>query len=134
MPERRGPAALASRALLAVRVWRAYARVQLEMRRRPLQEIVPRLRRPTRRHPAHPPVRIGRAIRGCLRVGSRRPRCLIVSLVMLRVLHEQGVEGDLVIGLPERPEGPEAHAWIEIEGRDVGPPPGRGDNIELMRY
>ena len=133
MPERRGLAAYVARAGLALRVWRAYGLVLVEMRRRPLQEVVYRLRRPVRRRRAHPAPRVSRAVRRCLSIGPRRPRCLVSSLVMLRVLHEQGIEGALVIGLPEAAGGPEAHAWIEVGGRDVGPPPGRGDNIEMMR-
>lgn len=40
----------------------------------------------------------------------------------------------LVIGLPEEPVDERAHAWVELEGRDVGPPPGRGNHVELARY
>ena len=28
----------------------------------------------------------------------------------------------------------DAHAWIEMEGHDIGPPPGKGDHEELARY
>jgi hypothetical protein len=53
---------------------------------------------------------------------------------MFRILREQGDEPVLVIGLPEDAENHIAHAWIELGGRDVGPPPGRGDHQELARY
>jgi hypothetical protein len=53
--------------------------------------------------------------------------------VLYRLLREDGFEPVLVIGTPQEAESPMAHAWIEVSGYDVGPPPGRGAHQELMR-
>ncbi len=59
---------------------------------------------------------------------------MLLSLVLFRLLREQGTEAEVVIGLPQHAKDKNAHAWVEVGGVDVGPPPGRGDNIELVRY
>ena len=56
------------------------------------------------------------------------------SLVLYRLLREQGDDAELVIGLPQTPADKDAHAWVELAGRDVGPPPGRGPHEELARF
>jgi hypothetical protein len=53
---------------------------------------------------------------------------------LFRLLHEQGDEAELVIGLPAAAATKDAHAWVEINGVDVGPPPGRGSHEVLARY
>jgi hypothetical protein len=53
---------------------------------------------------------------------------------LYRLLRAQGDPAELVIGLTELPESPDAHAWIELDGRDIGPLPGRGHHRELARY
>jgi hypothetical protein len=109
--------------------------VHTRLRRSRLPEVVSELRvveaeRPYRLDPR----RLGRIIYRMLRVGDRRARCLINALVLFRLLHEQGREPELVIGLPESPEDISAHAWIELDGEEVGPPPGRGVHQEFARY
>jgi hypothetical protein len=54
--------------------------------------------------------------------------------VTFRMLHEQGDPAELVLGLPERPEDKDAHAWVEVDGYDIGPPPGGAGYVELARY
>ena len=54
--------------------------------------------------------------------------------MLFRLLRAQGEEPELVIGLPLEPRDRDAHAWIELAGRDVGPPPGKGRHVELARY
>jgi hypothetical protein len=66
-------------------------------------------------------------------VGRHRPRCLINALVLFRLLREQGEAAILVIGLPEVATDERAHAWVEVDGRDVGPPPGGRGYRELAR-
>jgi hypothetical protein len=56
------------------------------------------------------------------------------ALVLFRLLREQGDAAELVIGLPENPGGKDAHAWVELEGVDVGPPPGRSGHDEMARF
>jgi hypothetical protein len=62
------------------------------------------------------------------------PRCLTAALVLYRLLREQGESAELVVGLPREPLDKTAHAWIEVDGVDVGPPPGRQGHEELARY
>jgi len=119
---------------LLTRIWVSYLRVVL-MSRRPLPEQVKVLRaRPMRRSRPVRPDRLGRAIHRGLRVGSIAPRCLPKALVMFEILHEQGAAPELVIGLPKQPSSHEAHAWVELNSVDVGPPPGRSGYEELARY
>lgn len=121
------------RTALAIRVWRSYARVRWNLRRRPLPDLVSRLgRAPTTID--LPPERLGRAVQKALTIGSRQPRCLIASLVLYDLLRGERRDVELVIGLPGSPTTKDAHAWIEIDGEDVGPPPGRGTHRELARY
>jgi Transglutaminase-like superfamily len=49
-------------------------------------------------------------------------RCLVRSLVLLRLLSEQGVAGQVVLAV--RRESAEAHAWVEVEGAPVSTPAG----------
>jgi hypothetical protein len=53
---------------------------------------------------------------------------------LFRLLREQGDPAELVIGLPDAAADHEAHAWVEVDGRDVGPPPGRGQHEPLARF
>ena len=80
------------------------------------------------------PVGLGRAVWKALSPGPLRARCLPVALVHYRLLIEQGFPAEVVIGLPDKAEAPDAHAWVEVEGVDVGPPPGRGGRTALARY
>ena len=69
-----------------------------------------------------------------LRIGGIRPRCLYNALVLYRLLREQGDQAVLVIGLPPTAANEEAHAWVELSGYDVGPPPGRNGHEPLARF
>jgi hypothetical protein len=124
-----GKAAIAGRAILL------FAIVRLRLRSRPLPELIEelgRVDRPT--GPRARPVRVGRIVARTLAVGPVRARCLHTSLVLYRLLREQGDAAVLVLGLPQEPRDKDAHAWVEIDGRDIGPPPGRGTHEELARY
>ena len=54
--------------------------------------------------------------------------------MLYRLLRRQGDPAELVIGLPASPRDKDAHAWVELDGRDVGPFPGRNGHVELARY
>jgi hypothetical protein len=69
-----------------------------------------------------------------LRIGPYRPRCLTRSLVLFRLLRQQGDPAELVLGLPAVARDHNAHAWVELDGGDVGPPPGKGEHVEIARY
>jgi hypothetical protein len=65
-------------------------------------------------------LRLGSYVGRILRVLPTDSRCLIRSLVTVRVLQRRGIESRLAIGV--RPGPPfEAHAWVEHEGRPVLP-------------
>ena len=120
------------RVVLLWRVWTTAARIRLLMRH-PIADVVARLDVPGDRTPTATAL-LSRAVSRGLRIGPWRPRCLLRSLVLYRLLREQGHEAELVIGLPDRAKSPDAHAWVEVDGRDVGPWPGRKGYEVLTRY
>jgi hypothetical protein len=126
---------LREKVTLALRVWMWFARVTVRVRRQPLPRLVAQLSAvgdgtPRRRY--GPPT-LARAVDRSLRVGTHRPRCLLNALVLYRLLREEGDPVELVIGLPEQAEDERAHAWVELDGRDVGPPPGQAGHLEMAR-
>jgi hypothetical protein len=126
---------LRAKAGLALRIWALLARVLYGLRREPLPGFVARLGRPgAQRGSRLSPERLSRAVDRSLRVGDRRPRCLVNALVLYRLLREQGDDAELVVGLPARPTDKDAHAWVELDRVDVGPPPGRSGHEELARF
>lgn len=104
-------------------------------RRKPLADTIETLRS---RPPASPidqePRQLGRSVVKALRVGRMQPRCLTLALIHMSLLNDNGTPGQLVIGLPDAARSPRAHAWIEVDGVDIGPPPGRHGHQELVRY
>lgn len=120
---------------LAIRVWLTFGWIVVAGRRHPLPELVRRLDRPAVR-PVRPlqPSRLSRINYRLLRLGPYRPRCLHRALVHFRLLRLQGGTPELVIGLGDRSTTPDAHAWVELDGVDVGPPPGRSEHRVLARY
>jgi Transglutaminase-like superfamily len=128
------PLALRAKAGLALRIWSLYPRVVVGLRREPLPAFIARLGEVERRRTPLSPDRLARAVDRSLRLGERQPRCLVSAAVLYRLLHEQGDRAELVVGLPQTPADKEAHAWVELGGVDVGPPPGRGTHEELARF
>ncbi|HEX2044595.1 MAG TPA: lasso peptide biosynthesis B2 protein [Gaiellaceae bacterium] len=125
----------AAKLRLALRIWVRYVAVRRIVRRVPLPEMVAELEPPRRKAtPRHPPARLSRAVHRCLRLGGREATCLVRSLVLFRLLREQNDPAELVIGLAPRGSDPFAHAWVELNGHDVGPPPGRGRTAPLARF
>jgi hypothetical protein len=123
-----------AKAMLALQIYAAYGRVHVELRFHPLPQAVTRLGRRGRRKVELEPVRLGRIVFGLLRLGRKRARCLYTSLVLFKLLRQEGVAAELVIGLPREPRDKDGHAWIEIDRVDVGPPPGGSRHEELARY
>jgi hypothetical protein len=64
--------------------------------------------------------RLGRAADRVIGVLPKDGRCLITSLVVVRVLARRSVDATVVIGV-RNTDGFEAHAWVEFEGRAVLP-------------
>jgi hypothetical protein len=120
---------------LAARIWLRFVHVSVRVRREPLPAFVARLAAVDGAQPrSRLPVRLlARAVDRSLRVGRHRPYCLINALVLFRLLREQGDRAVLVIGLPELPTDERAHAWVELDGHDVGPPPGSIGHREMAR-
>ena len=123
------------RTRLAFRIWRRYVVVKVQLSRQPLAESIQTLRD---RRPASPidqgPQQLGRSVVRALTVGRIQPRCLTLALIHMTLLEDNRIPNQLVIGLPKDPRSPRAHAWIEIDGIDIGPPPGRHGHEELVRY
>lgn len=120
---------------LAALVWYDFLAVTLGLRRQGLAPLVKRLRTsPRLRIRPLRPRRLGAIVDRVLGLGPFRPRCLVLSLVLFRLLQRQGTPSELVIGLAPEATSHEAHAWVEVEGEDVGPPPGRMGHGELARY
>jgi hypothetical protein len=128
------PTSALDRLRLLWRVWWSAAVAVVMLSRHRLPEVVARLAQRPAGPAKYPPQLLSRAVTRGLRIGRRRPRCLIRSLVLVQLLQAQGERPTLVIGLADKPHSPDAHAWIELDGADVGPWPGRGAHQPLARY
>lgn len=118
-----------------MQVLAAYSLVRSRVHREALPSFVERIcASSTRPRDHHPPARLSRAVHRSLRLGRRQPTCLVSSLVLFKLLREQGDPAELVIGLPANPTDKDAHAWVELKGVDVGPPPGRSGHAEMARF
>ena len=130
-----GPLPRRTRMALAARSVRYYLSVRLAVRRRPLPALASQIAETPRRRQQQLPARqLGWAVDRTLRVGSHRDRCIFNALVLYRLLREQGDQAELVIGLPSSPVSKDAHAWVELDGVDVGPPPGRAGHEAMARF
>lgn len=121
---------------LALRMWGLLFVAKLAISIAPLPRVVDYLLRPPRRicTPRLDPLQLSRINERVFRLGPIHARCLTRSLVHLRCLCTQGDRGELVIGLPPTVHTSDAHAWVELDGRVVGPPPGTAGHVEFVRY
>lgn len=124
---------LIDKVMLLGRIWRTAAQVQVALWRHPLPDVAVALRAPEN-GVRTPTALLSHAVSRGLRIGPWRPRCLLRSLVLYRLLRAQGEEAQLIIGLRDQPTSSDAHAWVELAGRDVGPVPGGTGYQELTRY
>jgi Transglutaminase-like superfamily len=120
-----------SRLAWLFRLWLEFGQVVLVVRRRPLPGTVGSMG-PARPHPD--PLWLSRLVDRRLRLGSKRPRCLLRALVLARLLRRCGACAQVVIGLTPESSTKDAHAWVELDGADIGPWPGRTGHVELVRY
>lgn len=121
----RTPLPLATRLRIAARIWRSFLTIALRDPREPLPQFVARFGQvDARRRDRIAPARLKGAVLRVLRLGPWRPTCLANALVLFRLLREQGDAAELVIGLPAEARNHEAHAWVELDGKDLGPFPG----------
>jgi hypothetical protein len=116
---------------LAMEIVLAYVKARWYLWRRPLPDVVARLRRVEPRIPVRDPllgdqgVRLGRAVTRTLRPLPTDSRCLVRSLVLLRLLARRGVSAAVVIAArPAQTDQFGAHAWVEVGGTPVLPPAG----------
>lgn len=124
-----------SRVFLAGRIWSRFVTSWIAAKRFPLPDLIGRFSAPPRRETVRiEPRRLGRIVVRVLRVGPWRPRCLFTAVVLYRLLREQGDTAEFVVGLPLEPHDKDAHAWVEVDGDDVGPPPGRMGLEQLARF
>ena len=115
--------------LLATRLWLRLGRVAWELRRRPLPQAVhglgPRGERTGGGHRIHAR-RLGKMVDRALHVGPWRPRCLFQAARLVLASPRSGRSSRA----RDRPRcgtrSKDAHAWVELDGIDVGPPPGPG--------
>ena len=136
-PERRPGKTLTagSKSLLVARIWWSFAMTWVAVRRDPLPAVVARFSDlPRRRRRSLHPRRLGTIVWRVLAVGPWRARCLFLALVLFRLLREEGERPVLVIGMPREPKDKDAHAWVELDGVDVGPPPGGAGHQVLARF
>lgn len=57
-----------------------------------------------------------RMVRAAARNGLGSPSCLEESLVLCRLLSEEGIASQLRVGVKRDPKKFEAHAWVECNG------------------
>ncbi len=124
------------KSILAARIWLWAARINIGLRRHPLPPYVTRIGSMSgnRSKGSRTPQQMSRAVDKTLTVGTLGPRCLVRALVLYRLLKEQGDNPEIVVGLSESPNDHKAHAWVELDGVDVGPKPGRHGHEELARF
>ncbi len=135
MPTRTSKLAATTKLALVARSWWSLLHVVVGLRRHGLPAVVHRIAKaPQGTRLRLTPQRLGRAVHRALNVGPAHPRCLHTALVLLRLLTQQGESPELVIGLPPTATSKDAHAWIELDRVDVGPPPGRSGHVELARF
>ncbi len=70
--------------------------------------------------------RITRWVHVASRHGPYRPTCLPISLVLQRLLCEQGIESDLRFGVRKAAGRIEGHAWVERDGVTLAEAPAEG--------
>lgn len=116
-----------NRVRIFAEVMAAYAPLLVRLRGNDLRAMVAEARSPQRRRiPTAESERydtarrLGSIVTRSLAVLPTDKRCLIRSLVTLRMLEHRSIDGRLVLGVRSQ-DGFSAHAWVECEGRPVLP-------------
>lgn len=120
------------RIALALEILATYVQARWWMHRESLPIALGRLRAAGRiRRPRAPgPGGYASAVTRTLRLLPTDSRCLVTSLVLVRVLARRGVSTTVLIGV--RPGSQfAAHAWVEYQGRALLPPGEYGRLAEL---
>ena len=125
----------AARISLFLRSWIWFILVRRQLRTTPLPAVVERLEvAPRRMGRCLPPDQLSALVARGLRLRPDSNRCLPSALVLYRLLVEQGDRPEIVIGLREDARDEIAHAWVEIDGHNIGPAPAGRRHVELARY
>jgi hypothetical protein len=114
-----------ARVRMALEIWLTYAQVRWLVLRHPIGEVVARLRNGAAAdRPAEEARVVARKLeRPVVRSLGILPwdsRCLMRSLVMLRMMARRGVACDLVLGA-RTDDAFKAHAWVEHQGNALLP-------------
>ena len=138
-PTRRVRLGPGEKARLGAEIMGAYLAVRWGLLRAGLPETVDRARRVTARTTR--PLEDGAALATARRLGASvertlgavpfDARCLIRSLVLVRILARRGIASSLVLGVSTTPAF-EAHAWVEHEGVAVLPTSARFQRLSEM--
>ena len=114
-----------ARVRLAVEIWTTYVQVRWLVLRHPIDQVVEQLRggaaadRPAAEAQGVAR-RLERPVVRSLGILPWDSRCLMRSLVMLRMMARRGVACDLVLGARTQ-EAFKAHAWVEHQGHALLP-------------
>jgi hypothetical protein len=118
---------LRHRALVIAEILAAYLPLMRRVRQNDLTQMVTVARTPSREPVAVPPdqareaaFRLAQMTERVLGVLPTDRRCLITSLVVLRLLEHRCIPGRIVIGVGND-DGFVAHAWVEFEQEAVLP-------------
>lgn len=124
------------RLALGTEIVRTYLAVRRLSSRRKLPEVVITLRGApmTSGLPLPDPhvdgIRLGRAVMRALVLTPGGTKCLMRSLVLLRLLARRGItDAELIIAVQPGPAVLDAHAWVELDDRALLPP---GDGHERL--
>jgi hypothetical protein len=117
------PLGLGTKAALGFEILAAYAYVRWQLRRKALPEALTAVRSTPRRRRTEGEtrptgLRLGRAVVRTLSLLPTDSRCLMRSLVLVRLLARRGIEAQLILGVSSA-ERFQAHAWVELDGRPV---------------
>jgi hypothetical protein len=122
-----GKVRIRHRTFVTLEILVAYVPLSRHLRANDLTRMVAEARAPGRPRrlvpePAHAAVarRLGFMVEKVLARLPTDDRCLIRSLVLLRMLHGRGIPAQLVLGVRSRGEFG-AHAWVEHDGEAVLP-------------
>jgi hypothetical protein len=131
-----GSLGLRRRGLLSAEILAAYIPLARRVRSNDIEAMVREARR-WRDSPELPgevarstAIRLGRIVERLLRALPTDDRCLIRSLIVLRMLSERGIPATLVIGV-RTDAGFGAHAWVEYDGWPVLPAVGFSPLLSL---
>lgn len=119
---------LVRRLRLGAEILAAYVPLRTLMRGNDLHAMATAARQVGARPSVAPPgtahdtaVRLGSIVRKVLRILPTENRCLIRSLVLVRMLARRSIDCRIVIGV-RAGEAFAAHAWVEHDGEPVLPP------------